>query len=114
MLRHDGRDRPIVPGDLVAPSDVLKTGADGRIGVTLKDDTRLSLGPNTELSLVAFAYSPSEHQLGFVMRLVIGVVEYVSGRIAKLAPESINIETPTSILGVRGTHLLISAGTLPP
>ena len=109
-LVHEGREQSVVLGASVTPGDLLKTGGDGRIGVTLKDDTRISLGPNTEISLAAFAYSPSDARLGFAMRVVHGVVAYVSGRIAKLAPDSIRIETPTSILGVRGTHLLISAG----
>ena len=39
----------------MAPGDALKTGSDGRIGVTLKDDTRISLGPNTECCRAAFA-----------------------------------------------------------
>jgi hypothetical protein len=36
-----------------------------------------------------------------------GVVAYVSGRIAKLAPDAVRIETPAAILGVRGTTLAI-------
>lgn len=89
--------------------DVLRTGADGKLGVTLKDGTRLSLGPNTEVALKSFAFSPADRQLGFVMSVVKGVVDYVSGRIAKLAPDAVKIETPTSVIGVRGTHLLLGA-----
>ena len=105
-----GQEQPAVLGLGLSSGDSLKTGANGRVGVTLKDDTRLSLGPNTELVLATFAYAPTDGQLGLLMRVVHGVVAYVSGRIAKLSPESIKIETPTSILGVRGTHLLISIG----
>ena len=32
-------------------ADSLRTGADGSIGVTLKDDTRLALGPGSEVRL---------------------------------------------------------------
>ena len=39
--------------------------------------------------------------------LVRGVAAYVSGRIAKLAPDSIRLETPAAIIGVRGTTLAI-------
>ena len=105
-----GQEQPLILGFGVLAGDSLKTGADGRVGVTLKDDTRLSLGPNTEIAVASFAYAPTEGQLGFVMRVVRGAVSYISGRIARLSPESIKIETPTSILGVRGTHLLIAAG----
>jgi hypothetical protein len=105
-----GQEQPLILGFGVLAGDSLKTGADGRVGVTLKDDTRVSLGPNTEIAVASFAYTPTEGQLCFVMRVVHGAVSYISGRIARLSPESIKIETPTSILGVRGTHLLIAAG----
>jgi hypothetical protein len=35
-------------------------------------------------------------------------VAYVSGRIAKLSPDSIRLETPSAIVGVRGTRMAIS------
>ena len=107
-----GQTVPLQPGDAIRESDTLRTGPDGRLGVTLKDGTRLSLGPNSELALTKFAFAPADGQLGLVMRLVRGAVAYVSGRIAKLAPESIRIETPASIIGVRGTHLLLGADQL--
>jgi hypothetical protein len=36
---------PAQVGQVVFEADGLRTGADGRIGVTLKDDTRVSIGP---------------------------------------------------------------------
>jgi hypothetical protein len=43
-----------------------------------------------------------------VLRFIRGAATYVSGRIAKLAPDSIRLETPAAIIGVRGTTLAIS------
>lgn len=106
-----GQSQTLSPGDAVMQGDVLQTSAGGRLGITLRDDTRLSLGPNTQLTLTSFAFSPGEQRLGLVLRVARGIVEYVSGRIAKLAPNSIRLETPNSIVGVRGTHLLLGVGT---
>jgi len=94
-------------GQTLFEGDVLRTGPDGRVGVTLKDDTRVSLGPSSEVRLDRFRYAPAERQLGVVLQIARGVVAYVSGRIAKLAPDTIRIETPSAILGVRGTTLAI-------
>jgi hypothetical protein len=94
-------------GQVVFEADTLKTGADGRLGLTLKDDTRLSLGPNSEIRLDRFAYAPAEGRLGFVLSVVRGAAAYVSGRIAKLAPDSVRLVTPAAIVGVRGTTLII-------
>lgn len=109
-IDRDGQTLPIKLGDAVYQADTLKTGPDGRLGVTLRDETRVSLGPNTEITLATFAFSPGDGQFGLVMRVVTGIVAYLSGRLAVLAPGSIRIETPSSIIGVRGTHLLLSAG----
>jgi hypothetical protein len=34
----------------------------------------------------------------------------VSGRIAKLSPDAVRLETPSAILGVRGTQMVIRVG----
>ena len=104
------RDNTAIPaalGQIVYESDGLRTGADGRIGVTLKDDTRVSLGPSSELRLQHFVYEPGSGGLGMVVQFVRGVAAYVSGRMAKIAPQSIRLETPAAIVGVRGTSLAI-------
>ena len=88
-------------------SDVLRTGADGKVGITLKDDTRVSLGPSSEVRLDKFVYSPAQGNLALALKFVHGVAAYVSGRIAKLSPDAVRLETPAAIVGVRGTTLAI-------
>ena len=98
---------PVKPGDAIFATDTLKTGADGAVGVTMRDDTRLSLGPNSEVKIDRYVYAPGEGGLGMVLKFVRGVAVYVSGRIAKLAPDSIRLEAPSAIVGVRGTTVAI-------
>jgi hypothetical protein len=98
---------PARVGEVVYEADGLRTGPDGRLGVMLNDDTRVSLGPATEVYLDRFAYAPSAGQLGVVLKIVRGIAAYVSGRIAKLSPDSVRLETPAAIVGVRGTTLAL-------
>jgi hypothetical protein len=102
-----GAQMPAGAGAAIDEGDVLRTGADGHVGVTLKDDTRVTLGPASEIRFDRFSYSPAEGRLAVVLKVARGIVGYVSGRIAKLAPNAIRIETPSAILGVRGTTLVI-------
>jgi hypothetical protein len=95
------------PGQPVFQADTLRTGADGQVGVTLKDDTRVSLGPSSELRLDRFVYAPAQGRLALVLNMVRGVAAYVSGRIAKLSPDAVRLETPAAIVGVRGTTLAL-------
>jgi len=105
VILRDGVERPAQIGLQIYATDHLKTGADGRLGLTLKDDTRVSLGPNSELRLDHFEFAPAEGRFGLVIKFVRGVAAYVSGRIAKLSPDSVRLETPAAIVGVRGTTL---------
>jgi len=108
FIVRQGQAIPAQVGQVVFEADGLRTAADGRIGVTLNDDTRVSLGPSSEVRLDRFLYAPAEGRLGFVLKVVSGIVAYVSGRIAKLSPDSIRLETPSAVVGVRGTRLAIS------
>jgi hypothetical protein len=91
------------PGQVIFEADSLRTGADGSVGVTLKDDTRLSLGPNSEVKVERFVFAPGAGRLGMVLKFMRGVAAYVSGKMAKLAPDAVRLETPAAIVGVRGT-----------
>lgn len=102
-----GKTIPARPGQSVFASDTLRTGADGSVGITLKDATRLSLGPASEVRVERFVYAPESGGMSMVITFMRGVAAYVSGRIAKLAPDAIRLETPAAIVGVRGTTLAI-------
>src|SRR5262245_18720915 len=103
-----GAETPAEAGQVVFESDGVRTGADGKVGITLNDDTRLSLGPNSELQLNRFTYTPADSSFALALKFVRGAATYVSGRIAKFAPDSVRLETPAAIIGVRGTTLVIS------
>ena len=98
---------PAQAGQPIFESDSIRTGADGRLGITLKDETRVALGPNSDVRIDQFVYSPGQGKLRLVMKIARGLVAYVSGRIAKLSPDAVRLETPSAILGVRGTRMVI-------
>jgi len=109
-LVHDGRQAPATVGALVYEQDSLTTGPDGRVGLTLRDETRLSVGPRSAIEISRFLYAPADSQYAFALKVIRGVVAYVSGRIAKLSPDAVRLETPSAIVGVRGTRLTIKVG----
>ena len=94
-------------GENIFKNDSLKTGADGSLGIVFKDDTLLSLGPNSEVVIQEFMFSPGEGKLALVIRMIKGTAAYLTGIIAKLAPESVRFETPVGSAGVRGTKFVV-------
>jgi hypothetical protein len=105
FIQRNGRNIATKPGSPLLQGDVLVTGAKSTMGVILSDDTILSMGSSTETRLEQFAFEPVEHKMGMVVRVVKGVIGYLSGRISKMAPGTVRIETPVATLGVRGTYL---------
>lgn len=94
------------PGTALKSTDVLKTGKQSSMGVTLKDNTRLSIGADTECALEEYLYDPAKDQLKLQLNLSRGTLNYVSGVIAKLKPNAVTIQTPTGNIGVRGTQFV--------
>ncbi len=91
--------------------DTLRTGADGRLGVVLRDDTRVSLGPETEIRIDRFVFAPAQGRLALVLKMARGIAAYVSGKIAKLSPDAVRVETPVAIVGVRGSQFVAKVET---
>lgn len=87
--------------------DQVRTGANGKVGMIFEDDTLISLGSNSKMSIDDFLFQPSEKSFSFVVRIVQGTVSYISGQIAKLAPNFVRIETPHATVGLRGTHVFV-------
>ena len=105
------RKGQVLPGQvglLLEPADILKTGADGSVGVTMRDNSLLSAGPNSSLALERFEFDATTSQGRFDARLQRGTLAVVSGRIAKQAPEAMTLRTPSAVLGVRGTEFVVA------
>ena len=101
---------PATTGTRLHVGDTLGTGPDGSLGVILRDDSSLSLGPSSSLVLRDFVFSPYEGKLGLWVRLSKGTMAYLSGLIGKLAPEKARFDTPLATIGIRGTHFAVKAG----
>lgn len=95
------------PGDKIYMKDVLKTGRDGSLGVIFKDETSLSIGPQSEIVISEFLFSPAEGKLSIVTRLLRGSAVYLTGIIGKLSPKSVRFETPVANIGIRGTRFAV-------
>jgi len=110
VLMSAGQPATVAAGTPVRVGDHLRTAADGSVGLTLKDNTMLSLGPNSELSIDAYLFEPAREELRLAARLLHGTLHFISGVIAKLKPEAVSIETPSATIGVRGTRFVVKAG----
>ncbi|MBV9826189.1 MAG: FecR domain-containing protein [Alphaproteobacteria bacterium] len=108
-VRRNGSEQQLQSGMAICEQDLVETGDNGQVGITFRDNSRLAIGPNSRVAVSHFVFKPAQRQYGFVVQLLHGTLEYISGLTGKLSPNSISIETPTSTIAVRGTHLLTRA-----
>lgn len=99
--------QPAKIGDLLLEGDTLITGKHSTLGVIFRDDTLLSLGPGSRVTIDKFVFDPANENLDFLTKVNKGTVQFISGQIAKLSPGSMSVETPLSTIGIRGTRFLI-------
>jgi len=108
LVDRSGKALPVEVGMTLAAADVVKTGADGSVGIMMRDNSRLSAGPNSVVSLDRFEFDPTTHEGRFDSGLQRGTLAVVSGRIARQSPQAMTVRTPSAVLGVRGTDFVVS------
>lgn len=104
---RDKTEQKVNLGAPVFMKDILKTDNAGSLGITFKDNTMISIGPNTVYTIDEYAYQPNEQKLAFVSKISKGTLNFVSGNLTKVAPDAVKVKTPEGTIGFRGTRCLI-------
>ncbi|WP_309500982.1 FecR family protein [Bradyrhizobium arachidis] len=95
-------------GDLVYLGDVVRTGADGRVGINFSDGTSFNLSSNAHMALDQYVYDPDGKSNSTLFNLTRGTFTFVAGSIARTG--DMKVDTPVATMGIRGTtpHIEIS------
>jgi tetratricopeptide (TPR) repeat protein len=95
-------------GELVYLGDVVKTGADGRVGINFTDGTSFNLSSSASMTLDEYVYDPKGKSNSTMFNLTKGTFTFIAGNIAKTG--DMKVDTPVATVGIRGTtpHVEIS------
>lgn len=113
VVQRGSQTLPATEGMHLQLGDMLKTVPGGGLALIMRDGTRVSLGPETDLTIDQFAYDPSHSKFALVMNLARGILAYISGKIATFSPEAVRVQTPVASIGVRGTKFVVGLGISP-
>lgn len=103
-LHTDGSRVPLAIGAPVFQGDVVETAPGSRLAIVFNDRTTFTLDSATRMVLDELVYNPGgEGRSAF--SLVQGTFVYISGEIAKAAPQNVQIRTPVATVGIRGTEV---------
>lgn len=106
-LSHAGELRSAQTGGGILQADRIVTGRNASTTVTLKDGTIVTVGPNSTLELAKLQFDSTTQDGNLVLHLVQGSIRVVTGWLGKLHPEQVQVTTPTSVVGVRGTDFIV-------
>jgi hypothetical protein len=98
---------PASTGQELMAGDYLVTGKNGRISLTFIDNTRFAVGPNSRIAVSKFEYDRTRQRGSFITQVDRGSLAVVSGKIAKSGRDAMQVRTPNSLLGVRGTRFIV-------
>ncbi len=98
---------PVLAGMAVMNGDLILTGSPGAVGIVLVDDTLLTAGANSRLVVSDVRFDTTTYEGNVIVRLLKGALHVVTGLVARQAPQNVRVETPTAVMGVRGTEFIV-------
>ncbi|MBP9931180.1 MAG: FecR domain-containing protein [Rhodoferax sp.] len=98
-----------VAGTHIMRSDVVTSGPKSTGGIVFVDGTLLTLDASSEIEITRYVFQPETSTYDFSIYLKKGATIYSSGKLGKLSPQSVSVNTPRASVGVRGTRFLVVA-----
>lgn len=106
-LRDAQGERPLKSGDAVFANDRVISGKEGSASVVLRDGTTLVLANNSQLDIQQFAFDATTQNGSILVNLMQGSLRMLTGLIAKVNPDAIQLKTKTLSVGIRGTDFIV-------
>ena len=97
---RDGQDRALAAGNHVFQNERISTGADSVAQLMFTDQTTLSVGPRSQVTLDRFVYDPNRSTGDVAVSFATGAMRFVTG---SQDPQSYQVRTSVATIGVRGT-----------
>lgn len=89
-------------GMVLNVKDKIITAKKSRVQVILKDNTVVTIGPNTTFVFDAYVFG-GKNDSEVKMHIDRGFFRAVTGKIGQLAPERFKVKTASATIGIRGT-----------
>jgi hypothetical protein len=105
-----GATQELVPGQDVIAQEKIVTDAGGQAEILFLDRSSLRIGPNSEMTIDDFAYSPDGGSGRLAASASKGLLRFSGGDLSKRANQ-VTLRTPVAILGVRGGIALVEIGS---
>jgi hypothetical protein len=106
-ILRDGKPFAVAIGTRLQAGDVIKTSQGSGVGLMLKDETRMSLGANSQASLEKFSFDANTYAGSMLVNVNKGTFAMVSGLVAKNNPTAVQVRTPTAVATISGNSFAV-------
>ena len=96
-------------GSKIFFGDTIISKKNANVQILFIDQTVLTLGEDTEMTIDEFIYDPNSNEGSFVSSVKSGTVKFITGQISKNNPEDLEVKYPAGTLGARGTEFIVLA-----
>ena len=94
-------------GSKIFFGDTITSKSKSNAQILFLDQTVLTLGEETELTIDEFVYDPNSQDGSFVSTVKTGTVKFITGQISKKNPDNLEVKVPAGTLGARGTEFVV-------
>jgi hypothetical protein len=95
-----GTSRALAAGSQVFQEEIIRTGTQSMAQLLFLDETSLSIGPLSEVTLDRFVFNPATGVGDVVLSTARGALRFITG---SQSPSNYRLRTPFASIGVRGT-----------
>jgi hypothetical protein len=101
------KNEKLSTGSKIYFGDTIITKAKSNVQILLLDETALTLGEKSEVTIDEFIYDPQSKIGKIVSNIKIGTVKIITGEISKKNPDNLEVNIPTGSVGARGTEFVV-------
>ena len=100
-------DEKLSTGSKIFYGDTIIVKEKSNAQILLLDETALTVGEKSELTIDDFVYDPKTKVGKIVSNIKLGTVRIITGEISKQNPDNLNVKIPTGSIGARGTEFAV-------
>lgn len=95
---------PLQTGSIVYTGDQINSGADSNVYMRFLDQTFFALGPGARMTIDGYD-ERDEAETSFAASILKGAFRFVSGLLAREAPQKFKVQVTVGTIGIRGTNV---------
>jgi hypothetical protein len=97
----------LTTGSKIYFGDTIIVKEQSNAQILLLDETAITVGEKSELTIDDFVYDPKSKVGKIVSNIKIGTVRIITGEISKQNPDNLEVNVPSGLIGARGTEFAV-------